>query len=90
MESFLSYLNVDTIVRGIAIVGSVIAFIVYVRAELISLRLDITQIKEHQKLLMDAIQQLNTILTKIAVQEARLNMIEKDIDELRHGQGFIK
>lgn len=90
MEQLLSYLNFDTFVRVCTIVGSIIAFLVYVRAELISLRSDITQIKEHQKLLMDAIQQLNTILTKIAVQEARLNMIEKDIDELRHGQGFIK
>jgi len=39
--------------------------------------------------LMDSVQQLNAILTKIAVQETRLNMIEKDIDEIRHGKGLV-
>lgn len=70
--------------------GGVFSFVLYLKSEITSLRSDVTQIKEHQKMLMEAITQLNVILTKIAVQEARLNMIEKDIDELRHGQGFIK
>lgn len=89
-SEFLAYLTLDNIIKATAIVGGVISFLVYVRTELRQLRADVTQIKEHQKMLMDAIHQLNHILTKIAVQEARLNMIEKDIDELRHGQGFIK
>ena len=69
--------------------GSVFAFISYIRTEITSLRSDVTQIKEHQKLLMESIKQLNTVLTQIAVQDARLNMIEKDIDELRHRRGFV-
>jgi len=69
--------------------GGVFSFVLYLKSEITSLRSDVTQIKEHQKMLMDAIHQLNTILTKIAVQEARLNMIEKDIDEIRHGKGMV-
>jgi len=69
--------------------GGVVSFVLYLKSEITSLRSDVTQIKDHQKMLMDSITQLNHILTKIAVQEARLNMIEKDIDELRHGQGFV-
>lgn len=90
MEAFLQYVSVDAIVRGLALVGSVIAFLVYVRSEIIGLKKEVINIKDQQKLLLDSIQQINNILTKIAVQETRLNMIEKDIDELRHGQGFIK
>jgi len=73
---------------GLAIIG-VFGFAVFVRAELLSLRSDIAQIKESQRMLMEGLKQLNTILTQIAVQDARINMIEKDIDELRHHKGFI-
>lgn len=90
MESILPYFSLDNILKGLAIVGGCISFLVYIKTELTQLRADVTQIKEHQRLLMDAIKQLNTILTQIAVQEARLAMIEKDIDELRHYRGFIE
>lgn len=32
---------------------------------------------------------LAEILTKLAVQDARLQMVEKTVDEMRHGIGFI-
>lgn len=89
-EVLATYLTLDNLLRGAAIVGGIIGFITYIRTELTQLRADMTQIKEHQKMLMDAIKQLNTILTQIAVQEARLNMIEKSVDELRHGKGLIQ
>lgn len=87
MEFFQQYY--DAIFRGMVIAGGVISFIIYLRTEISNLRSDVTQIKDHQKMLMDSIKSLNTILTQIAVQETRMNMLEKDIDELRHGQGFI-
>lgn len=85
----LDYLTLDNILRGATIVGGVVGFIIYLRTELMSLRKDMTYIKDHQDNLMDGIKQLNTILTQIAVQEVRLNMIEKNVDELRHGKGYI-
>lgn len=89
ISEFLSKYG-DFLLKLAIAAGGVFSFILYLKSEITSLRSDVTQIKEHQKMLMEAITQLNVILTKIAVQEARLNMIEKDIDELRHGQGFIK
>lgn len=74
---------------GLALIG-VFGFAVYLRAELLTLRSDITQIKDSQKVLVESLRQLNTILTQIAVQDARINMLEKDIDELRHHKGFIE
>ncbi len=35
------------------------------------------------------IKKLGDVLTKLAVQEQRLNMLDKHIDELRHGEGFV-
>jgi hypothetical protein len=89
VEAILSSLTVDGILKGLAVIGGIISFVVYIRTELTQLRLDVSQIKEHQKILMDSIKQLNAILTQIAVQETRLNMIEKDIDEIRHGKGLV-
>jgi hypothetical protein len=83
------YLSIDNILKVLTIVGGCIGFLLYIKTELTQLRSDVAQIREHQKMLMDAIKQLNNILTQIAVQDARLNMIEKDIDELRHGRGLI-
>lgn len=80
----------DFILKSLIAVGACFSFIIYVRTELADLRSNIIKVMEHQKIFMESLKQLNTILTQIAVQDTRLNMIEKDIDELRHGQGFIK
>lgn len=53
------------------------------------LRNDITHIKENQRSLAEAFTQLGNILTKVAVQDARLQMIEKKLDELAHNKGFV-
>lgn len=81
--------NMNAIAQGLSVLAGVIGFVVWIRSELIGLRSDISQIKDHQKVLMESLKQLNIILTQIAVQDTRLNMLEKDIDELRHRKGFI-
>lgn len=85
-----TYFSFDNIVKGAALVGSIVSFLVYIRSELLQLKADMSTIKEHQKMLMESLRQLNTILTQIAVQDARINMLEKDIDDLRHKRGFIE
>ena len=50
---------------------------------------DIRYLQESQKALTEAFSQLGKILTSVAVQDARINMIEKKIDELSHGQGYV-
>jgi len=87
MEWVFEHFN--SITQAVSIAAGVIGFFYYLRIQLTHLQADVQQIKEQQKLLMDSLKQLNTILTQIAVQDARINMIEKDIDELRHRKGFI-
>lgn len=60
-----------------------------IKFDIASLRTDIVHIKENQKSLAEAFTQLGNILTKVAVQDTRLQMMEKRIDELAHGQGFV-
>lgn len=82
--------HASALLQAASILSGIIGAFLWLRVELVNLRGDINQIKEHQKTLMESLKQLNNILTQIAVQDARINMIEKDIDELRHGQGYIK
>ena len=82
--------NYDAIIKiGLLTFGAVGFFIAF-RNDIYALRGDITNIKESQKSLQEAFSQLNSILTKVAVQDVRLNMIDKKLDELAHGQGFVK
>lgn len=82
--------NFDSIIKLSLATVAALAFFFALRNEIFSLKTDINHIKENQKSLSEAFTQLGNILTKVAVQDARLQMIEKKIDELSHGQGFVK
>jgi hypothetical protein len=60
------------------------------RGDIRSVQQSIGYLEKKQTVLADALVQLSTILTKLAVQDTRLAMVDKSIDELRHGQGYIK
>lgn len=51
---------------------------------------DIRYLQDSQKALTEAFSQLGKILTAVAVQDTRINMVEKKIDELAHGKGYIE
>lgn len=50
---------------------------------------DINYLQDSQKALAEAFNQLGTILTSVAVQDARITMVEKRVDELAHGHGYV-
>lgn len=82
--------NFDTIIKVVLLTFGAFGFFWALRNDIISLRGDINHIKDNQKQLQEAFTQLGSILTKVAVQDVRLNMIDKKLDELSHGLGFVK
>lgn len=88
MEQLLPYF--DTILKIAVITGGAFGFYYKIRNDIFSVKTSIEHIKENQKQLQEAFTQLGSILTKVAVQDTRLNMIEKKLDELSHGQGFVR
>lgn len=82
--------NLDAIVKICLSAAAALVFFLGIRNEIMRLRIDIDHIKENQKSLAEAFTQLGNILTKVAVQDTRIQMMEKKIDELSHGQGFVK
>lgn len=55
-----------------------------------TMRADINVIRNDVGYLQRSFERLSAILTQVAVQDARISMIEKDVDEMRHGQGYIQ
>lgn len=78
--------NVLTI---ISVVGAVMTFIWTMRGDINIVKNDIRYLQESQKALTEAFSQLGKILTSVAVQDARISMIEKKMDELAHGHGYV-
>lgn len=66
-----------------------IAFVLTIKSDVRVIRHDLRHLEEKQTVLNEAFSQLGKILTEVAVQDARIHMMEKYIDELRHGQGFV-
>jgi len=72
--------------QTIVTVGSIVGFIYSMKSEILSIRTDLSNLKDAQKTLNEAFTQLGRILTQVAVQDSRLNMFEKRLDELVHGK----
>ena len=88
--------NVGNIIQIVVIIGGGMWMFMSLRADVRVVRHDMNNLKERQSALNEAFTQLGTILRQVAVQDeriaqwgARVERMEKTIDELRHGQGFI-
>jgi hypothetical protein len=81
--------SVGNLLQMVAMISGGLFVFFQLRTDVRVLRHDIMNIKERQTILNEAFTQLGTILTKVAVQDERLNSISDDIKELRHGEGFI-
>jgi hypothetical protein len=85
--------NLDTVLR-VAEIFSIIG-----GGGLVAFRLGRSTAQMHEATLRQSaeiedlkveIKQLGAILTKLAVQEERLNTLTRWYDELRHGSGFVR
>lgn len=83
---FIEYsVNLGNILTIITVVGSVMTFIWTMKGDIQIVKNDIRYLQESQKALTEAFSQLGKILTAVAVQDTRLNMIERKMEELAHG-----
>lgn len=89
MLSFDWSLNIGTLIHGFSLVVAGIWAIMTIKAEVRLLAKDVHYLKEGQGLLNESFNQLGQILTQVAVQDNRINMLERAVEELRHGKGLI-
>lgn len=82
-------ISAGNIIEVIVVGAGVITLFNKMNASILLLRKDVSYIQASQMALNEAFKQLGTILTQVAVQDTRLSMIEKRVDELAHGEGLI-
>lgn len=81
--------SLGNILTILSVVGSVMALLYNMKGDISIVKHDIHYLQESHRALSEAFSQLGKVLTQVAVQDNRLNMIEKKIDELAHGKGMV-
>jgi len=82
-------ISIGNIVTILTVVGSVMAVIYNMKGDIVIVKHDIHYLQQSHKALTEAFTQLGKVLTQVAVQDQRVNMIEKRLDEMAHGHGFV-
>ena len=83
-------ISMGSILQTLILASTVFGFIYTMRGDINLVKRDIRYLQDTQKAMTQAFTQLGKILTSVAVQNSRMNMLEKRIDELSHGDGFVK
>lgn len=82
-------ISVGNILTIVSLVSTVLYMFFTMRTDIKVMRHDISSLEKGQTILNEAFVQLGKILTQVAVQDNRLFMLEKNMDEIKHGQGFV-
>ena len=87
---FIDYtISLGNILTIVSVVGSVMAVILNMKGDISIVKHDIHYLQQSHKALTEAFAQLGKVLTQVAVQDQRINMLEKRVDELAHGKGLV-
>lgn len=78
-------LILQTVILG----TTIYTFLYNMKNQLSLMKNDIEHLQQSQESLAEAFKQLGKVLTSVAVQDTRINMIEKRLDELAHGKGIV-
>jgi K+/H+ antiporter YhaU regulatory subunit KhtT len=83
-------ITVGSLIQTAVAVAGFMGFFYSIRGDVKVLQHDMKSMQDSLRAMTEAFSQLGRILTQVAVQDTRINMIEKKIDELSHGQGYVK
>lgn len=81
--------SIGNILTIVSVIGSVVTLVYNMKNDISLVKNDIFHLQKSHEALTEAFSQLGKILTQVAVQDSRLSMIEKRLDELSHGKGFV-
>lgn len=83
-------INIGHVITLLSIVvGAVVAFTsIQWRIKYLDESMD--NIRQRMDTMNEAFAALSKTLNQVAVQDSRIQMLEKMVDELRHGEGFIR
>lgn len=83
-------INLGHILTLAGMIIMVFSYHIRLKNDIMKVSVSLEHLRDQQKVLNEAFAQLGNILTQVAVQDTRLNMVEKNVDDLRHGDGFVR
>jgi hypothetical protein len=83
-------ITIGSILQTVVYTAAAVAFFYAMRTDINILKHDMRNLQDNQKAMTEAFSQMGRVLTSIAVQDNRIIMLEKYIDELRHGKGLVQ
>ncbi len=83
-------ISIGNILTILGVVGSTMALLYSMKGDIVIVKHDIHYLQESHKAFTDAFTSLGKVLTQVAVQDSRINIMERRVDELSHGDGFIR
>lgn len=86
---FVNSFTAGAVLQICITIGSLFAFFWAMKTDISVIKNNILHLQETQKTMTEAFSQLGKILTQVAVQDTRLSLIEKRVDELAHGEGIV-
>jgi hypothetical protein len=89
MFTFDYSISIGNLLTTFTVVSSIIALLYSMKGDISIVKHDIRYLQSSHKSLTEAFTQLGKVLTQVAVQDQRINMMEKRVDELAHGEGIV-
>jgi hypothetical protein len=82
-------INFGNVVTTATIFFSGVWFVIKLSYDMKLMSMEIKTMESAQTLLNQSIDRVSTGIGHVAIQDNRIYMLEKTLDEIRHGQGFI-
>ena len=83
-------ITIGSILQTVVYTAAAVAFFYAMRTDINILKHDMRNLQDNQRSMTEAFTQLGKVLTSVAVQDSRIVMLEKSLDELRHGKGLVQ
>ncbi len=89
MIQFEPTITLGVIGQTIALIFGIVGWGIHLNRDLAAIKADVSNLQSSNKNFSQSLVQLGNILTQVAVQDNRLLNMEKRVDEMAHGRGFI-
>ena len=83
-------ITVGSLLQSVLLIAAATAAFFALKGDVNVLKHDVDNVVQNQKAMTEAFTQLGKVLTQVAVQDKRIHMIEKKIDGLSHGKGYVR
>ena len=79
-------INIGNVIELAVILVSIVTFVNKIKTDISLMRQELIHIEKVQSTLSESFVRMGDVLTQVAVQDARISMLERSIDEIKQGQ----